>query len=430
LEFSSSVYVSDVRYVRNFIRETAPAWLDHVALVSGFEPPIRDRSFTWCDLGCGAGVTAAILAATHPTGAFHGIDAMPIHMDDARRLRRDAEIPNVHFHTANFSAASALDLPAFDYIVSHGVYTWVGSEARRTWLHFIDRHLKPNGLVYVSYNALPGRAADLPFQRLVRTLGEKLPGDTNQRMTAALQVAGSMMALNPPSLTASAMAQRCRDHAGSLDLSYLAHEVMVQHWEPCCVTDVRAELASIGLKPAGSATLVQNYDRFMLGRAARDILAKIADPDARELARDMLINQSFRRDVYIRGGQVIAEADRSHRLMNSSFYLSIPASSVEYGFSTPAGNVKFDNRAARHIVKELAAGPRRLGDLAVPEISAQDLLANAVAHTAASTLWPVEAADAAAPVEEINNAIRRRAGTPDEIRFQALPFGTAIPMTT
>ena len=357
MEFSSSGYVSDVQYVRTFIRETAPAWLDHVALVSGFEPPARDRSFTWCDLGCGAGVTAAILAATHPQGSFHGIDAMPIHMDDARRLRRDAGIPNVHFHTANFSAASALDLPSFDYIVSHGVYTWIGPEARRAWLNFIDRHLKPNGLVYVSYNALPGRAADLPFQRLVRTLGEKLPGDTNQRMNAALQVAGSMMALKPPAMTASAMAQRCRDHAGSLDLSYLAHELMGQHWEPCCVTDVRAELASIGLRPAGSATLVQNYDRFMLGRAARAILAGIADPDARELARDVFINQSFRRDVYIRDGERIADPDRSRRLMNSSFFLSVPADSVEYGFSTPAGNVKFDNRAARHIVEELDGRP-------------------------------------------------------------------------
>lgn len=427
MEFSHSGYVSDVPYVRTFIRETAPAWLDHVALVSGFEPPACDGSFTWCDLGCGAGVTAAILAATHPHGSFHGIDAMPIHMDDARRLRRDAEIPNAHFHTANFSAASALDLPAFDYIVSHGVYTWVGPEARRAWLHFIDRHLKPNGLVYVSYNAMPGRAPDLPFQRLIRTLGEKLPGDTNQRTTAALQVAGSMMALNPPAMTASALAQRCRDHAGKPDLSYLAHELMTQHWEPCCVTDVRAEMASIGLSPAGSATLVQNYDRFMLGRAARDILAGIADRDARELARDVLINQSFRRDVYIRGGESIGEPARSERLMNSSFFLSVPVDSVEYSFSTPAGSVKFDNRAARHIVKELAADPRRLGDLSATDISAQDVLANAVALTAAGTLWPVETAGA--PVEAINSAIRRRAGTPDEIRFQALAHGTAIPVT-
>jgi SAM-dependent methyltransferase len=426
LEFSNSGYVSDVRYARNFIRETAPAWLDHVALVSGFQPPARDSSFTWCDLGCGAGVTAAILAATHPQGAFHGIDAMPIHIEDAQRLKRDAGIPNVHFHTANFSTA-ALDLPAFDYIVSHGVYSWVSLEARRAWLNFIDQHLKPNGLVYVSYNALPGRAADLPFQRLVRALGERLPGDTNQRMTLALDVAATMMALNPPALTAGTLAQRCRDHAGDLDSSYLAHELMVQHWNPCCVTEVRADLASIGLAPAGSATLVENYDRFMLGRAARDILGGIDDPDAREFARDVLINQCFRRDVYIRGGERIVEPERSRRLMNSSFFLSAPADNVEYVFDTPAGSVKFDNRAARHIVKELSAGPRRLSDVVTPAISAQDILANAVALTAATTLWPVEAADS--PVESINRAISGRAGTPDEIRLQALPFGTAIPVT-
>jgi SAM-dependent methyltransferase len=427
LEFSRSGYVSDVRYARNFIRETAPAWLDHVALVSGFQPPARDSSFAWCDLGCGSGVTAAVLAATHPQGTFHGVDAMPIHRDDAQRLKCDAAIPNVHFHAANFSTAAAFDLPPFDYIVSHGVYSWVGLEARRAWLNFIDRHLKPNGLVYVSYNALPGRAADLPFQRLVRALGEKLPGDTNQRMTVALDVAATMMALNPPALTASALAQRCREQAGDLDFFYLAHELMGQHWHPCCVTEVRADLASIGLAPAGSATLVENYDRFMLGRAARGILAGIDDLNAREFARDVLINQSFRRDVYIRGGERIVEPERSRRLMNSSFFLSAPADNLEYVFPTPAGSVKFDNRAARHIVKELATGPRRLGDLVNPAISAQDILANAVALTAATTLWPVETADS--PVESINSAISGRAGTPDEIRFQALPFGTAIPVT-
>ena len=428
MEFSSSGYVSDVPYVRTFIRETAPAWLDHVALISGFQPPARDRAFTWCDLGCGAGVTAAILAATHPRGSFHGIDAMPVHIDHARRLKRDAAITNLDLHAVDFRAAAELDLPAFDYIVSHGVYSWVGPEARGAWLDFIARHLRPNGLVYVSYNALPGRALDLPFQRLVRTIGETLEGDTNQRTAAALEIAASMMALNPPAMTASVMARSYGDDAGRRGLSYLAHELMGQHWEPCCVTEVRAALASIGLTPAGSATLVQNYDRFMLGRAARGILAGIADPDAREFARDILINQSFRRDVYIRGGERMGEPERSRRLMNSSFFLGVPSDSVEYGFSTPAGSVKFDNRAARHIVKELAAGPRPLGELAVPEISAQDLLANAVALTAASTLWPVEAEGV--PVEGINSAIRRRAGTPDEIRFLASPFGTAIPVPT
>jgi SAM-dependent methyltransferase len=164
-------YVADVPYVPLFVRELAPAWLDHVALVSGIAPPDRREGFAWCDLGCGFGRTAAIFAATHPLGRFHGIDMMSAHIDQARRFAADCGISNAHYHAADFAAASGMDLPRFDYIVAHGVYSWVSVESRAALRAFIDRHLNPGGLVYLSYNALPGRAADLPFQRLVRALG-------------------------------------------------------------------------------------------------------------------------------------------------------------------------------------------------------------------------------------------------------------------
>src|SRR5215471_16099110 len=79
-------YATDVPYARTFIRELAPAFLDHVAIVSGFMPPARDGGFAFCDLGCGQGVTTVILAATNPLGRFYGIDAMPSHIQHARRF--------------------------------------------------------------------------------------------------------------------------------------------------------------------------------------------------------------------------------------------------------------------------------------------------------------------------------------------------------
>src|SRR3954465_15324710 len=85
-------YVADVPYVRAFIHELAPAWLDHVAIVSGLAPPMREEEFAWGDLGCGPGVTAAMMAATHPAGQFHGIDAMPGHIDDGRQLAAQAGV--------------------------------------------------------------------------------------------------------------------------------------------------------------------------------------------------------------------------------------------------------------------------------------------------------------------------------------------------
>jgi SAM-dependent methyltransferase len=196
-------YATDIPYLRDFKPPLAPARLDHVALVAGVEPPARKAGFAWCDLGCGQGVTANILAATHPGGTFHAIDAMPVHIDHARRLAGEAGIPNVAFHRVDFAAAVDLDLPLFDYIVAHGVYSWVDIANQRALRRFFDRRLKPGGLVYVSYNAMPGWARDLPFQRLARELARASSGDSAARVDTALEIIRALVAAEVPALTPS-----------------------------------------------------------------------------------------------------------------------------------------------------------------------------------------------------------------------------------
>jgi|SRR5215467_12412510 len=107
-------YGADIPYLRDFKPMLAPAWLDLVALIGDLDPPARHGGFAWCDLGCGQGVTAAILAATHPDGVFHGIDAMPLHIDHGGRLAAEAAIPNLYFHAIDFAGAIDLELPEFD----------------------------------------------------------------------------------------------------------------------------------------------------------------------------------------------------------------------------------------------------------------------------------------------------------------------------
>jgi SAM-dependent methyltransferase len=418
-------YVTDVPYVRQFIPESAPAWLDHVALVSGLAPPVRSEGFAWCDLGCGQGVTAAILAATHPAGQFHGIDAMPGHIDHASRLAGEAEIPNVSFHALDFAAATDLDLPKFDYIVAHGVYSWIGSQVRADMRAFVDRHLKTGGLVYLSYNAMPGRAADLPFQRLIRAIGETCPGDSTERVAAALKIISTFFALKAPALVASPMLAGIQELQDRLAWPYLAHEYMGKHWDPLFVTEVRSDMATIGLEPVGSATLVENHDSFMLGKAAREALAAITDKDIRELARDFLIDQFFRRDVFVRDSKQLDEQEQRWRLLANVFALVCGVSKVEYTLRTPAGRLDFDNAAARAIIATLAAGPCRLGDIAAQRgVAAEDIMANAMVLCASNRVRPVEPFGTS--VARMNAAISRRLGGPEQIPYLALPCGTAV----
>jgi SAM-dependent methyltransferase len=407
-------YAADIPYLRDFKPMLAPAWLDHVALVAGVEPPARRRGFAWCDLGCGQGVTAAILAATHPCGQLHGIDAMPVHIDHARRLAAAAAIPNLHLHAVDFAAAIDLALPQFDYIVAHGVYSWIGAEAQRALRRFIDRRLKPGGLAYLSYNTMPGWARDLPFQALLREFGRASSGDDFARFTTAAALAQTLAAGGAPSLAASFIVRELQERPQDYPPAYLVHEFMPAAWQPLYVTEVRREVAAIGLEPVGSATLSENFDWMVLYETARRTLAGITEPDARELVRDYYLDQRFRCDVFARGNRRLEPRERRARLLSSTFVLARPVPGIHYTTTTPAGSVSYDSPMARTVVAELAAGqPATTAD---PETF--------LTLCAAGDIMPAEPGRVS--VAALNRVLCERVDGPEEIRWLALPCGTAV----
>ena len=414
-------YVDDVPYEHAFIPELSPAWIDFAAVLWGWAPPDRSRSFAWCDMGCGQGVNAAFLAATHPNGQFHGIDSMPMHAAHGQRLAGAVGAGNVAFHAVDFGAARDLDLPAFDYITAHGVYSWVDDRARDDLRAFIDRRLKPGGLVYVSYNALPGRSADLPFQQLMLQLAGGQSGDSIARVSAAAAVGARMRKLNTAALMASPMAGMLLGPGAPRRKRYLAHELMNPNWRPLSGVQMRRAMAEIGLTPAGSATLVDNFDSYVLCGAARKLLETVPDPDLRDLVRDYLINQSFRRDVFVRDGTPLDDDAQARRLRETTFALSRPPGQVSYRLETTAGELTFDNPAARSIVRALAHGARTLSAIAGDP---DDLIANAMILAASRQIWPVEPGNA--DVSRFNQVVAERWGGPEPLGLVGLGCGAAL----
>jgi SAM-dependent methyltransferase len=418
-------YVSDIPYLRDFKPMLAPAWLDHAALVGGVEAPVRRRGFSWCDLGCGQGITAIILAATHPNGIFHGIDAMPVHIDHARRLAAAGRVANAHFHATDFAAALDLALPNFDYIVAHGVYSWVDEANRHALRQFIKQHLKPGGLVYVSYNTMPGWARDLPFQRLLRTLAAVACGDSARR-TVAAAAAIRYLAPHAPPLADSFIVRQLIERPEDYSAPYLVHEFMPAAWQPLYVTELRAALATIGLSPVASATLIENFDHLLFGQAACERLAAIEDGDLRELVRDYFLDQRFRCDVFCRGSLRLSAGDRAERLLAGSLALARPPTAIRYATTTPAGRIGYDSPAARAIVAALTTGPRVLAELTAGFPDRQELLDGALVLCAGGDAMPVETVGTA--VDNLNHALWQQLDQPQEVLWLAVPHGTALPM--
>jgi len=347
-------YSMDIPYLRDFKPMLAPAWLDHVALVAGVEPPVRTGWFCM--------VRPRLRPGGHrrhpcrdPSDRY-----VPRHRCHAGAHRPcptagggEAAISNACFHGIDFAAALDLELPQFDYIVAHGVYTWIDPESQRVLRQFIDRRLKPGGLVYLSYNAMPGWARDLPFQRLVRELGLTFPGDNAARFAAAAGIIRALAAARVPALEASftvrELDQRPEDYAPA----YLVHEFMPAAWRPLYVTEVRAAMATIGLTPVGSATLSENLDWMVLDEAARKTLATISELDAPRAGPRLYLDQRFRCDVFARGNRRLGADERAGRIFSSTFALARPVPVIQYTTPTPAGPVLYDTPAARVIIDAL-----------------------------------------------------------------------------
>ncbi len=163
-------YVTDVVYTTNFYREITPAWLATAALLLGQRPPDLTRPFRYADLGCGHGFTALVVAATCPEAEVWAFDFNPAHIEWARLLASQAGLANVRFVEASFADLAALPesaLPAFDFMVSHGVLSWISPENRKLLLEVYRQRLRAGGLAYVSYNVTTGWAGMVPLRRLM-----------------------------------------------------------------------------------------------------------------------------------------------------------------------------------------------------------------------------------------------------------------------
>jgi SAM-dependent methyltransferase len=389
--------VSDTSYPRIFHSSLAPAWLDLIATLCGYASPRRDEHFNWCDLGCGPATSATCLAACYPRAGFYGLDAMPVHIDEGKRWAKAARVRNLKLYARTF-AGGRRDLPQFDYIVSHGVYSWIDAAARAEWRAFIDRHLKPGGLVYVSYNAMPGWAADLPLQRLLAAAAEQYPGNSAARVDAALVFAETLAKKGAQGLIRSSLVTEAwRRGRESAPLSYFVHEYLAPGWAPRYVTDVRREMADIGLVPVGSARFRENFDRFALTARARGVLATIEDADFRELVRDFMMGQSFRRDIYTRDPKALDARSQRERLLAMRFDLAGPLEQIALSVPTSVGRLSVDHRAGRRLVAELADGARELR-----EIARGDAIATAIGLLAVAAILPVDGkTGTVAPVNQL-----------------------------
>jgi SAM-dependent methyltransferase len=353
-------YVTDVAYTTNFYREITPSWLATTCLLLGQRPPDLTRPFRYADLGCGNGFTAMVVAATCPQAEVWAFDFNPAHVEWATRLATAAELSNVRFVEASFAELAARPeaaLPAFDFMVSHGVLSWISPENRRLMLEVIRQRLRPGGVTYISYNVTTGWAGMVPLRRLMCLLDEANPAHTDAAATGILDFIERMRASGALFFQANPRIEARLDDLRKQDARYIAHEYLNRDWHPLMFGEMAEEMQETKCSFVGSATLSENIDALAAPDTMLPLLNEVTNRVLRETIRDFASAQSFRRDLYRRGLSPIPPTEH-HELLDeltiAPLGLTVPDPIT---FATPIGVVTGRTEIYRPLFDMLLQGP-------------------------------------------------------------------------
>jgi SAM-dependent methyltransferase len=363
-------YVSDVPYPRNFVAQLAPAAVRLAAALSGYATPDRDR-FDYCELGAGRGDTLVTLAAANPEARFLGVDLGRDHVAFAEGLATGAGLSNVRLTEADFEdTALASDAGDFDYVVAHGVLSWVSPAKRDALFRFASARLKPGGVLLVSYNALPGWAAIEPLRRAMLDHAARTPGSTLERARAAYDFVRRLEGAKAGYFASHPTAVRMLELMKEGGVEYVVHEYFHAHWHPMHVGDVAAEAGARDLAFAGQLPLYLNVPDLALPPAVKELARGVTDRVAFEALKDLAANELFRSDLFVRKSARPDPRATRRFFEETSFGALTSAEHFKRSVRLPVYTLDFTGPVYGALIPRLCAAPASAADLArSPELA-------------------------------------------------------------
>ena len=356
-------YRADIGYTYGYYAELNPLRARFALLAAGFAAPEGSSA---CELGFGQGVSVNIHAAA--SGAcWYGTDFNPAQAGFAQDLARasgaEAHLSDQAF--AEFAARS--DLPEFDFIGLHGIWSWISDENRQVIVDLVRRRLKVGGVLYVSYNTQPGWAAFAPMRHLISQHAEVLGAEGHgivSRVDGALDFADRLLAVNPSFLRANPVIAERTKKLREQNRHYLAHEYFNRDWQPMHFATMVEWLAPAKLSYACSANLLDHLDPLNLTAEQQALLKSIPDRMFRETVRDFCVNQQFRKDYWIKGARSLSAMEQAEALRDQAVMLVTHRADVPLKVTAALGEAAMAEPVYAPILDCLADHqPRTLAEL-------------------------------------------------------------------
>ena len=284
----------DIPYQSLAFADTHPDRLAVLGRLFGLTPPAIDHCRV-LELGCAEGGNLLPMAYSLPMAEFVGVELSSSQAEKGAANIARLGLNNISIHQGDILELGP-GLGQFDYIIAHGVFSWVDASVRDKLLEITRQLISPNGLAYISYNINPGwrlrgvlrdlllyhvRDIEQPRQRLSRAQ-ELLP-----------QIAGSLQGVDAP--LAKYLTEQI-ERLGGEDSSYLYHEFLEAANQPMLFSEFIQQAGQHGLQYVCDCEL---YTMFAssLGAQAAPFIESFENLVEQEQYMDFLRGRGFRQSV-------------------------------------------------------------------------------------------------------------------------------------
>ena len=290
----------ELRYYSKPFSYTSIALLEGNATLWGLTPPAL-KGAKVLELGSSFSGNLISQAVYYPDTEFIGIDLSEIQITQGNEIIKSMGLTNVRLEAKNILDITP-EFGLFDYIIVHGIYSWVPNNVKDKILEVCRENLTPNGIAYISYNTYPGwknREVARDIMLYANKYTQNLPlSEQTRRGKAVVQLFSDAI----KSIESEKERNKFRisnfDTIQNQDDHYIAHEYLEYHNDPLYLNQFVDSVNQHQLAYIGDTSFQLSYISWM-PQHLRDMINQLSETDyvAREQCLDYLYDVAFRRSL-------------------------------------------------------------------------------------------------------------------------------------
>ena len=278
--------------------QSAPGHVAAIGHLFGLDVPDVSTARV-LEIGCSTGGNLIPFAALQPRATAVGIDLSQVQIDQGRHNVATLGLENVELLQADIAELDLKALGNFDFVICHGVYSWVPDGVQDAILAASKTLLAPEGIAYISYNTYPGwKAKEIVRDAMLMRGGAR--GNPAEKLAFARGMIDFLGEVAPVDSVLSKALEDFRTTASQTQDYYLQHEYLETFNSPCYFLEMLQRAGEHGL-----AYLAESIPHTMFlinyGPSVAEPLVKECGHSQVLLEQylDFVVNRTFRQTLIV-----------------------------------------------------------------------------------------------------------------------------------